>query len=117
MVASSKLSPHAPTFVPRSQFQSPLQSKPSHLLARSNGPDSVLIDCVKDTIYQLSLDPGEFEAIVEGLVETMEGWISQDETLTEIADIIVNQVSSRSERLVFQEENLFSALVSKLKIG
>lgn len=91
VVVNSKLSPLAPAFVPRSQFQSPLKPKPSHLSARSSGPDSVLIDCVKDTIYQLSLDPGELEAIVEGLVETMEGWISQDDTLTEIADIIVNQ--------------------------
>ena len=91
-VVPSKLSPYAKVFVPKSHFHSPVITKPPHLSSKNKGPDSDLIDCVKDIIFQLSLDPGEFEAHVDGLVETMEGWISQEETLKEIADLIVTQV-------------------------
>lgn len=49
---------------------------------------------MKEFIFNISLDPGEFDSLIESLVDVLRSSVSEEETMRVIADIIFDQAVS-----------------------
>ena len=58
----------------------------------SLGEDGFLLDVFKDTIHTVTKSPGEFDTVIDNLVETITMFITQNETMKEMVNILLEQV-------------------------
>ncbi|EDO43934.1 predicted protein [Nematostella vectensis] len=82
----------APQYVPTSQAMPPPQTEQATPSPQTTGPDLEAVTFVKDILDQLTESPGEFENLVEDLVLAWKARVNNDETLNEIASVIMEQV-------------------------
>ena len=71
-----------------------LTTRPAHLSAPSSGPDTEAVDCVKETLFCLTSRPGKFDELMPQLTKTLNDCISNEKTLLEMIELILEQVSS-----------------------
>ncbi|TRZ07705.1 hypothetical protein HGM15179_019403, partial [Zosterops borbonicus] len=89
-VVTSKLSVKAPEFYP---------SGYNHNFADSSFEDEydgylTLAEYVQDFLNHLAEQPGCFETEIEQFAETVNGWVTVDETLQELVELIYQQATS-----------------------
>ncbi|NXB70803.1 PAIP1 protein, partial [Donacobius atricapilla] len=89
-VVTSKLSVKAPEFYPSGYNQN---------LADSSFEDEydgylTLTEYVQDFLNHLAEQPGCFETEIEQFAETVNGWVTADETLQELVELIYQQATS-----------------------
>ncbi|XP_075302612.1 polyadenylate-binding protein-interacting protein 1-like [Opisthocomus hoazin] len=89
-VVTSKLSVKAPEFYPSGYNQNFADS------SFENGYDGylTLAEYVQDFLNHLAEQPGCFETEIEQFAETLNGWVTADETLQELVELIYQQATS-----------------------
>ncbi|KAK5605586.1 hypothetical protein CRENBAI_009705 [Crenichthys baileyi] len=89
MVRTSKLSASAPEFVP---FGMSSYEEPAHYDdSESYYSESSLADTVIDFLGHLSSSPGSFESDVECITSMLNSWVTTEELLKELVELIFTQ--------------------------
>ncbi|XP_064410506.1 polyadenylate-binding protein-interacting protein 1 isoform X2 [Latimeria chalumnae] len=90
----SKLSVNAPEFYPPGY--TPYSESPydDGYEGYSVPPDPTLTEYVQDFLNHLTEQPGSFESEIEHFTEMLNGWITTDEPLQELVEIIYQQATS-----------------------
>ncbi|XP_041957651.1 polyadenylate-binding protein-interacting protein 1 isoform X1 [Alosa alosa] len=91
VVGSSKLSVNAPEFYPSSYTYEELEYEDS-----SDGyyPPSTLAELVQEILSHLNSSPGSFEFDIENITATLNEWVTTEETLVELVELIYTQSTS-----------------------
>uniref|UniRef100_UPI003AAABF98 polyadenylate-binding protein-interacting protein 1 n=1 Tax=Centroberyx gerrardi TaxID=166262 RepID=UPI003AAABF98 len=89
LVKSSKLSASAPEFVPSgcNQYEDPTFYDDSE----NYYGEATLADMVADFLGHLSSSPGSFESDVEYITSMLNSWVTTEETLQELVELIYTQ--------------------------
>ncbi|XP_060763659.1 polyadenylate-binding protein-interacting protein 1 [Neoarius graeffei] len=92
-VSESRLSAHAPEFIPSSY--TPVQDD----VYEEDGYDSYyselsLADLVQDILSHLNSSPGSFETDIGNITATLNHWVTTEETLQELVELIFTQSTS-----------------------
>lgn len=89
LVKSSKLSASAPEFVPSGMgtFEDPTY----YDYSESGYSDPTLADFITDFLSHLSSSPGSFEMDVEQMTATLNAWITTEELLQELVELIYTE--------------------------
>ncbi|KAF7659150.1 hypothetical protein LDENG_00002440 [Lucifuga dentata] len=89
LVRSSKLSANAAEFVPSgvTEYEVPTFSDDSDIYYS----ELTLADMVTDFLSHLSSSPGSFESDVEYMIETLNSWVTTEDLLQELVELIFTQ--------------------------
>ncbi|XP_028915916.1 polyadenylate-binding protein-interacting protein 1 isoform X2 [Ornithorhynchus anatinus] len=89
-VITSKLSANAPEFYPSGYISNYSES------SFEDGYDgyATLAEYVQDFLNHLKEHPGSFENVIEQFAESLNGWVTSDETLQELVELIYQQATS-----------------------
>ncbi|XP_053336437.1 polyadenylate-binding protein-interacting protein 1 isoform X2 [Clarias gariepinus] len=92
-VYESTLSAHAPEFVP--SYYTPVQEY-VYEEDSSNGyyPEFSLADLVQDILSHLNSSPGSFETDIGDITSTLNDWVTSEDTLQELVELIFTQSTS-----------------------
>ncbi|KAF5879957.1 polyadenylate-binding protein-interacting protein 1-like, partial [Clarias magur] len=92
-VYESTLSAHAPEFVP--SYYTPVQEY-VYEEDSSNGyyPEFSLADLVQDILSHLNSSPGSFETDIGDITATLNNWVTSEDTLQELVELIFTQSTS-----------------------
>ncbi|XP_038599967.1 polyadenylate-binding protein-interacting protein 1 [Tachyglossus aculeatus] len=87
---TSKLSANAPEFYPSGYISNYSES------SFEDGYDgyATLAEYVQDFLNHLKEHPGSFENVIEQFAESLNGWVTSDETLQELVELIYQQATS-----------------------
>ncbi|KGL89631.1 Polyadenylate-binding protein-interacting protein 1 [Charadrius vociferus] len=93
-VVMSKLSVKAPEFYPSGYYQNFNQN--FAVSSFEDGYDGylTLTEYVQDFLNHLTEQPGCFETEIEQFAETLNGWVTADETLQELVELVYQQATS-----------------------
>ncbi|NXA32418.1 PAIP1 protein, partial [Eudromia elegans] len=93
-VVISKLSANAPEFYPSGY--NPNFAVSIYLSSFEDGCDGylTLTEYVQDFLNHLTEQPGSFETEIEQFAETLNGWVTTDEALQELVELIYQQATS-----------------------
>ncbi|XP_051552361.1 polyadenylate-binding protein-interacting protein 1-like isoform X2 [Myxocyprinus asiaticus] len=92
LVKNSKLSAAAPEFVPSSyaSYQDDVYSDGSE----GYYAEASLADLVQDFVSHLTTSPGSFEVEIDYITDTLNSWVTTEETLQELVELIYTQSTS-----------------------
>ncbi|XP_041643719.1 polyadenylate-binding protein-interacting protein 1 [Cheilinus undulatus] len=88
LVKSSKLSANAPEFVPSGIS---LSEDPTFYNDSESYDEPTLADMVTDFLGHLSSSPGSFESDVEHITSMLNSWVTTEESLHELVELIYTQ--------------------------
>ncbi|XP_072243652.1 polyadenylate-binding protein-interacting protein 1 isoform X1 [Leuresthes tenuis] len=89
LIKSSKLSASAPEFVPFGT--SPYEDPAYYDDSESYYPEPTLAEMVTDFLGHLSSSPGSFESDVEYMTSILNSWVTTEELLQELVELIYTQ--------------------------
>ncbi|XP_051972248.1 polyadenylate-binding protein-interacting protein 1-like [Xyrauchen texanus] len=92
LVKNSKLSAAAPEFVPSAyaSYQNDVYSDGSE----GCYAEASLADLVQDFVSHLTTSPGSFEVEIDYITDTLNSWVTTEETLQELVELIYTQSTS-----------------------
>ncbi|XP_064295861.1 polyadenylate-binding protein-interacting protein 1-like isoform X2 [Phalacrocorax carbo] len=93
-VVMSKLSVKAPEFYPSGYNQNFNQNFADSSFEDGYDGYLTLAEYVQDFLNHLTEQPGCFETEIEQFAETLNGWVTADETLQEVVELIYQQATS-----------------------
>ncbi|XP_069631309.1 polyadenylate-binding protein-interacting protein 1-like isoform X4 [Haliaeetus albicilla] len=93
-VVKSKLSVKAPEFYPSGYNQNFNQNFTDSSFEDGYDGYLTLAEYVQDFLNHLTKQPGCFETEIEQFAETLNGWVTADETLQELVELIYQQATS-----------------------
>ncbi|KAM6303870.1 polyadenylate-binding protein-interacting protein 1 [Podargus strigoides] len=93
-VVTSKLSVKAPEFYPSGYNQNFSQNFADSSFEDRYDGYMTLAEYVQDFLNHLTEQPGCFETEIEQFAETLNGWVTADEGLQELVELIYQQVTS-----------------------
>ncbi|NXO53709.1 PAIP1 protein, partial [Aramus guarauna] len=93
-VAMSKLSVKAPEFYPSGYNQNFNQNFADSSFDDGYDGYLTLAEYVQDFLNHLTEQPGCFETEIEQFAETLNGWVTADETLQELVELVYQQATS-----------------------
>ncbi|KAM4616876.1 polyadenylate-binding protein-interacting protein 1 isoform 1-T1 [Polymixia lowei] len=88
LVKSSKLSANAAVFVP---FGGNTDEDPAFYYDSESYYEPTLAELVADILGHLSSSPGSFESDIEEITDTLNYWVTTEETLQELVELIYTQ--------------------------
>ncbi|KAK3539255.1 hypothetical protein QTP86_032255 [Hemibagrus guttatus] len=88
----SRLSAHAPEFIPSTY--TPVQDVYEEDSYEGYYPDISLADVVQDILSYLNSSPGSFETDIGNITATLNTWVTSEETLRELVELIFTQSTS-----------------------
>ncbi|KAM9213379.1 polyadenylate-binding protein-interacting protein 1 isoform 2-T3 [Leptosomus discolor] len=94
MVVTSKLSVKAPEFYPSGYHQNFSQNFIDSSFEDRDDGYLTLAEYVQDFLNHLTEQPGCFETEIEQFAETLNGWVTADEALQELVELIYQQATS-----------------------
>ncbi|KAM6364465.1 polyadenylate-binding protein-interacting protein 1-like [Pluvialis apricaria] len=93
-VVMSKLSVKAPEFYPSGYHQNFNQNFADSSFEDGYDGYLTLAEYVQDFLNHLTEQPGCFETEIEQFAETLNGWVTADETLQELVELVYQQATS-----------------------
>ncbi|XP_074991722.1 polyadenylate-binding protein-interacting protein 1-like [Calonectris borealis] len=93
-VVTSKLSVKAPEFYPSGYNQNFNQNFTDSSFEDGYDGYLTLAEYVQDFLNHLTEQPGCFETEIEQFAETLNGWVTADETLQELVELVYQQATS-----------------------
>ncbi|XP_046697949.1 polyadenylate-binding protein-interacting protein 1 [Silurus meridionalis] len=99
-VFQSRLSAHAPEFIPSSSSSSSSYTPVQDVVYEEDDyyedlyPEFSLADLVQDILSHLNSSPGSFETDIGNITSTLNIWVTTQETLHELVELIFTQSTS-----------------------